>query len=154
MREFQIEHVALPQLAAQQRNTRTHSKKQMHQIAASIREFGFNSPLLVDEHGVILIGNGRYQAAKLLGLHDRAGAPARPSHRQAEGAPMPPPTTASRSTRAGIDEMLAATFKELDLKDLSFDPEITGFDTAEIDKLIDRPDARSQVRPRRPDPAA
>jgi hypothetical protein len=50
------------------RNARTHSKKQIHQIAASIREFGFTNPVLIDEFGVIVAGHGRVEAAKLLKL--------------------------------------------------------------------------------------
>ena len=49
-------------------NARTHSKRQIHQIAASIQEFGFNSPILVDESNTIIAGHGRVEAAKLLGL--------------------------------------------------------------------------------------
>jgi DNA modification methylase len=48
-------------------NARTHSEEQVEQIAASIREFGFTNPVLVDEHGGILAGHGRVLAAALLG---------------------------------------------------------------------------------------
>src|SRR5262249_7152514 len=50
------------------RNARTHSKKQIRQIADSISAFGFLTPVLVDEDYVIIAGHGRYAAAKLLGL--------------------------------------------------------------------------------------
>jgi ParB-like nuclease family protein len=50
------------------RNPRTHSAKQIRQIAESIRTFGFVFPILIDEEGKILAGHGRYAAAKLLGL--------------------------------------------------------------------------------------
>jgi ParB-like chromosome segregation protein Spo0J len=50
------------------RNARTHSRKQIHQIAASIQEFSFNSPILIDEANIIIAGHGRVEAAKLLGL--------------------------------------------------------------------------------------
>jgi ParB-like chromosome segregation protein Spo0J len=52
------------------RNPRTHSKKQIHQIAASIQEFGFNNPVLVDSENRIIAGHGRMDAAKLLGLQE------------------------------------------------------------------------------------
>ena len=48
------------------RNTRTHSKKQIRQIAASIRDLGFAAPILVDEHNVLIAGHGRLEAARLL----------------------------------------------------------------------------------------
>ncbi len=50
-----------------ERNARTHSKGQVAEIAASIREFGFANPLLVDGEGTIIAGQGRLEAAKLLG---------------------------------------------------------------------------------------
>ena len=50
------------------RNSRTHSDEQVAQIAASIREFGFTNPVLIDEGGGIIAGHGRLQAARKLGL--------------------------------------------------------------------------------------
>ncbi len=49
-------------------NARTHSDKQIVQIAASIRKFGFTNPVLIDDHGEIVAGHGRVAAAKQLGL--------------------------------------------------------------------------------------
>jgi ParB family transcriptional regulator, chromosome partitioning protein len=51
-------------------NSRTHSDEQVQQIAASIKEFGFTNPILLDEDGGIIAGHGRLQAARLLGLDD------------------------------------------------------------------------------------
>src|SRR6266481_4986814 len=50
------------------RNARTHSRKQVKQIAAAIKEFGFTNPVLIDESDQIIAGHGRVAAAKLLGL--------------------------------------------------------------------------------------
>lgn len=50
------------------RNSRTHSPEQVAQIAASIREFGFTNPVLVDEQQTIIAGHGRVLAAQKLGL--------------------------------------------------------------------------------------
>lgn len=47
---------------------RTHSKKQIEQIAASIREFGFTNPVLIDADDGIIAGHGRVKAAKLIGM--------------------------------------------------------------------------------------
>jgi hypothetical protein len=52
------------------RNARTHSDQQVAQIAASIREFGFTNPVLIDEEDGIIAGHGRVLAAHLLGLDD------------------------------------------------------------------------------------
>jgi len=49
-------------------NARTHSKKQIRQIADSIRRFGFTNPVLIDDSGQVMAGHGRVEAAKLLGL--------------------------------------------------------------------------------------
>ena len=49
-------------------NSRTHSEAQVAQIAASIREFGFTNPILVDEKGGIIAGHGRLLAARKLGM--------------------------------------------------------------------------------------
>tara|TARA_R110001606_G_scaffold398006_1_gene576016 strand:- start:1932 stop:2708 length:777 start_codon:yes stop_codon:yes gene_type:complete len=51
-------------------NSRTHSEKQVQQVAASIKEFGFTNPILIDEQGGIIAGHGRLQAAQLLNLNE------------------------------------------------------------------------------------
>src|SRR6187200_3526897 len=63
-----IEYVSLDALRPNPRNARTHSKKQICQIADNIGAVGFTVPVLVDENRVILAGHGRLVAAKLLGL--------------------------------------------------------------------------------------
>ena len=57
-------------LAPHRRNARTHSRKQIQQIARSIETFGFTNPVLVDAVGGILAGHGRVEAAKLLGMKE------------------------------------------------------------------------------------
>ena len=49
-------------------NSRTHSEQQVQQVAASIKEFGFTNPILIDEQDGIIAGHGRLQAAQMLGL--------------------------------------------------------------------------------------
>ena len=68
MSDFRIGHLPIAELKPNPRNARRHSQKQLSQIAASIREFGFNSLVVVDEDGVILVGHGRCQAARIAGL--------------------------------------------------------------------------------------
>src|SRR6478672_3028397 len=63
-----IEWIAVDTLKPNARNARTHSKKQIRQIADSIAAFGFLVPILIDEGGVIIAGHGRYEEAVLLGL--------------------------------------------------------------------------------------
>src|SRR5437762_12739195 len=61
---------AIDKLTPNGRNARTHSRKQIGQIADSIAAFGFVVPILVDDGGVIIAGHGRYAAAILLGLQE------------------------------------------------------------------------------------
>ena len=63
-----IEHVAIEALIPYARNSRTHSDAQVAQIAASIREFGFTNPVLIDAHGGVIAGHGRIMAARKLSL--------------------------------------------------------------------------------------
>ena len=51
-------------------NSRTHSDEQVNQVASSIKEFGFTSPVLIDEKGGIIAGHGRVMAAKKLNLEE------------------------------------------------------------------------------------
>jgi DNA modification methylase len=64
----QIEWVPIGALRPNPRNGRTHSKKQLKQIAASIRAFGFLNPAIADAHNNVLAGHGRLEAARLIGL--------------------------------------------------------------------------------------
>src|SRR5437588_9159827 len=65
-----IEHWPLDKLIPYARNPRTHSDAQVAQIAASIAEFGFNNPILVDTGAGIIAGHGRLLAARQLGLEE------------------------------------------------------------------------------------
>jgi len=64
----QIERWLIDRLIPWARNPRTHSEAQIAQIAASIAEFGFNNPILVDTKAGIIAGHGRLLAAQKLGL--------------------------------------------------------------------------------------
>ena len=65
-----LEWLAPGRLIPNPHNARTHSKKQLRAIAASIAKLGFNAPIIVDEANVVLAGHGRLEAAKLLGLNE------------------------------------------------------------------------------------
>jgi DNA modification methylase len=66
----QLERISIDRLVPYARNSRTHSEAQVAQIAASIHEFGWTNPVLVDERGGIIAGHGRVLAAKELGQAD------------------------------------------------------------------------------------
>src|SRR5690348_12282131 len=63
-----VESCAIEALRPYRGNARTHSKKQLKQIADSIRKFGFTNPLLISDENDIVAGHGRVEAAKLLGI--------------------------------------------------------------------------------------
>ena len=63
-----VERWPLDKLVPYARNARTHSEEQVAQIAASMREWGWTNPVLVDEAGMIIAGHGRVLAARKLGI--------------------------------------------------------------------------------------
>lgn len=115
-------------------NARTHSKKQVQQIAASISRFGFNNPVLVSDDGEIIAGHGRLEAAKLLGwqtVPTIALSHLSPAERRAYVL-----ADNKLALNAGWDkEILAIELQAL--VDLDFDVELTGFSLAEVDLLLD-----------------
>jgi DNA modification methylase len=117
------------------RNPRTHSKEQIRQIGASIKEFGFVNPILVDRQGGIIAGHGRVEAAKLLG---RVQVPTvRVDHLSPAQIRAYVIADNKLAENAGWDkELLAVELKEISL-DLDFDVAITGFETPELDVLLE-----------------
>lgn len=116
-------------------NARTHSKRQIRQIADSIRTFGFVGHVLVDaEHGIIA-GHGRVEAAKLLKLKQiPVLCIAHLSPAEVRAYMMADNRLAEL---AGWDEnILAIEFSELLAEDLTFDISVTGFDIPQIDVLL------------------
>jgi len=119
------------------RNPRTHSNKQISQIAASFREFGVNSPVLVTRDLQLIAGHGRVAAAKLLGLKQFPTIEI--SHLSEAQLRAFVIADNKLALEAGWDEdLLALEFEYLDSLDLDFDLQITGFDTVEIDDLFER----------------
>jgi len=67
---YKPEMVQTEVLQPYRKNAKKHPKKQIEQVAASIKEFGFNQPIVIDKNNVIIVGHGRLEAAKLLGLKE------------------------------------------------------------------------------------
>src|SRR5258708_9752813 len=65
---YRYANLPIEQVRPNAKNTRTHSKKQIRQIATSSRELGFAAPVLVDEYDVLIAGHGRLEAARSLGM--------------------------------------------------------------------------------------
>ena len=116
------------------RNARTHSKKQIGQIAKSIKRFGFTNPVLVSDDGEIIAGHGRVEAAKLLGIKSiptialsNLSATERKAYVLADN---------KLALNAGWDKDILAIELQ-SLIDLEFDVETTGFSLAETDIILD-----------------
>ncbi len=137
-RNIRLEWRPVSALKPNPRNARIHSKKQIHQIAQSIIQFGFINPVLTDGNDNIKVGHGRFEAAKELGLDVIPTiCIGHLSEAQIRAYAI---ADNKLALKAGWDlEILAVEFQELSALDLPFDLEITGFETAEIDLLIDGP---------------
>jgi hypothetical protein len=110
-------------------NSRTHSESQIKQVAASINEFGFTNPIIIDEGNTILAGHGRLQAAQLLGM-DKVPTQSVEGWSQAKKKAYIIADN-KLALNAGWDFELLKI--ELDtIKSLDFDVELTGFDEGEI----------------------
>ena len=68
LRDLHVEQCPIDAMTPRRRNPRTHSAKQIRQIADSIQTFGFTNPLLIDATGTVIAGHGRLRAAKQLGM--------------------------------------------------------------------------------------
>jgi DNA modification methylase len=69
-KKTEIVYLPIESVRPYSRNAKVHSKKQIKQVAESIQRLGFNQPLVVDKAGVIIVGHGRYEAAKQLELKE------------------------------------------------------------------------------------
>lgn len=118
------------------RNARTHSDAQVAQIAASIRAFGFTSPVLIDEHSTIIAGHGRVLAARKLELQQVPTLTVSGwSDAQIRAYVI---ADNKLALNAGWDvELLAVELDEL--RELQWDMELLGFEPHELNELIGTP---------------
>ena len=125
-----------------ERNARRHSRKQLAQITASIRRFGFTNPVLIDDEDRILAGHGRVEAAKTLGLSEiptvqlsQMSEADRRAYILAEN---------KLALNAGWDqEILAGELQAL--VEIGFEVELTGFSLAEVNFTIVQADQFSAI---------
>lgn len=130
---LKIEYVATDDLIPYIHNSRTHSETQVKQIAASIREFGFTNPILIDDEGTIIAGHGRVMAAKVLQLDEvptiTLGALTDAQRKAYVIADN------KLALNAGWDnEVLLAEIESL--QDLNFDLNLIGFDADELAYIL------------------
>lgn len=128
-----IERWPIERLIPYARNPRTHSQAQVAQIAASMREFGFTNPILVDDMGGIIAGHGRVLAARQLGLPDVPVVVL--SHLTGTQRRAYVIADNKLALNAGWDEELLALELQ-DLKLAGYNAELTGYPSEEIDRLI------------------
>lgn len=132
-----IESRKVNDLVPYARNSRTHSEEQIGQIAASIREFGWTSPLLINADNGIIAGHGRLRAAHRLNLDEVPVIVL--DHLTKEQQKALIIADNKIASNAGWDEeLLALEVSELETSD--FDPELLGFDEAGLDAIMFEPD--------------
>lgn len=133
MPELTIVDKRINQIKPYQNNPKLHNKRQVSQIADSIKEFGFVNPVLLDESGEIIAGHGRYLAAKQLNMESVPTITL--SHLNDEQKRLYR-IADNKLTELGRWDvsLLQSEFK--DLENLNLDLEITGFETEEIDRFI------------------
>jgi len=128
----QIEYIEVSKLIPYANNARTHDDNQVTQIASSIREFGFNNPILIDDNYGIIAGHGRLMAAKKLGLLE---APTIKLSHLSDAQRKAYILADNRiAMNSGWDnELLALELKELDD---DIDLSLLGFDADELNALL------------------
>jgi len=136
------------------RNARKHSPKQRNKVAASVKQFGFINPIIVDDTNVVLVGHCRLEAAKILAL---ATVPVIQLSHLTEAQKRAYMLADNRLAEDAVwdIEKLAIEFRELgDLK-LDFTIESTGFETVEIDRILEKDEviraSKAEILPE-PDP--
>lgn len=128
-----VERRAVASLVPYARNARTHSPDQVDQIAASIREFGWTIPVLVDEDGTLIAGHGRVMAAKKLGISD---VPVMVAEGWSEAQRRAYVLADNKlALNAGWDNELLRVELE-GLKELDFDISLTGFSGDELVSIL------------------
>ena len=129
----QIIQLPINQLTLAKRNARTHDRRQIHSLAASIDQYGFNNPILVDKDGAVVAGHARLKAAKLLGLEEVPTSQL--SHLSADQLRAYAIADNRLAELAGWDRETLAL--ELDyLIDLDIDIEPIGFEAGEVDLIL------------------
>ena len=131
---LQVEWISAAALKPAHTNARTHSKRQIEQIAQSIERFGFLNPVLIDASGTIICGHGRVEAARRLGL---SRVPTLRIEHLTDAEKRAYILADNKlAEKAGWDrEILAIELQAL--VDMDFEIELTGFEMAEVDFILD-----------------
>ncbi len=135
LNDLQVVNLPIEDLCPHKNNPRTHSSKQIRQIAESIKVFGFTNPILLDEKKNVIAGHGRIEAAKQLGLQivptiklDHMSEAQKKTYVIADN---------KLAENAGWDmDLLTLELKYISELDLDLDLTLTGFETPELDILL------------------
>jgi DNA modification methylase len=143
---LQVTYLPTTSLKPHPQNPRVHSDKQVHQIAQSIRTFGFNVPILVDGRQNVVAGHGRLLAARKLGWNT---VPVIRLNHLSEAQYTAFLIADNRLTENSTwdERLLGEQLKVLSELELDFDLEVIGFETSEIDVLIDGLETASEPDP-------
>jgi len=131
---LEIEYVATDDLIPYFNNSRTHSESQVKQIAASIREFGFTNPILIDEEETIIAGHGRVMAAEVLSMSTVPCIRLSGLSEAQRKAYVIADNKLALNAGWDID---ALSIEINQLADLDFDLDILGFDIQELASILD-----------------
>lgn len=127
MAAMNIEYVPLTDIKPYEKNAKKHPEKQVEYIANSIKEFGWKQPLVVDENGEIIIGHGRYFAAKKLKLDAVPCIYARDlSEQQIKALRLADNKTNESEWDLGLLDIELGDIFDLDMSDFGFDDEPDG----------------------------
>ncbi|MEO0550460.1 MAG: DNA methyltransferase [Pseudomonadota bacterium] len=144
IRDLRVDMAPVTSLKPYARNARTHSKQQIHQIAKSIRQFGWTNPILVDEAGGVMAGHGRLEAATQLGMQEVPIV--RITNLTSEQKRAYILADNKLAEKAGWDaDLLRIELTDLASLDLDFAIEDLGFETAEIDLLLSEDSGKAKT---------
>ncbi len=131
--EYKIHHIKTDILVPYINNSRTHSTEQVKQIAASIKEFGFTNPVLIDDKNMIIAGHGRLQAAEKLNMDK---VPCIILHGLTDAQKKAYVIADNKlALNAGWDEAMLAN-EIANLQELDYNIDLLGFSADEINEIV------------------
>lgn len=134
--DLMVEWIAISVLKLYERNARTHSDRQVGQIAESLKAFGFVVPIICNDQNEIIAGHGRLAAAKRLGM--KRVPVIRLRHLdEAKIKALRLADNKIASLSGWNQELLTLELQELSVLELDFDLEVTGFSSGELDIILD-----------------
>lgn len=136
-KNLEIEYLKPEEIIPYANNSRTHSITQIQQVASSIKEFGFNNPILIDENKVVIAGHGRLEAAQKLNL-DAVPTITLIGLSEAQRKAYVIADNKIALNSEWDEELLKIEMERL--KELDFDLELIGFDDEQLKKILLEPD--------------